>query len=1377
MIRFILIFLAISFTQNDLFAQNDESEHLRNSKSYYWLSRSRNNSVYEAKIALKYLDSAKTVIKGSSTDALTDEFLQKQRDEINALIEVSEDNINGHYPIFMHINQELHHQYEIRDDAIETAIESGIQMLLETNNNKTNKPLEDLVTYCLVRFSSDVPYNGNEAVLREVVKQYLSNYSKMYVLSEDETFEISNDKSITDSIVQHFGRAIKSNTFGVLNISLKNVNTPLKYIGVGFDYYDTEKGKLISSTYVESFKEDKNNWFNTSFLSKSQLLFFLFVLLTPFIAWFLFRKKDQKLKELKQSIPLFSALFIGFTLGIGVLYISIYILSFLAPSSDAFIREPLSIAWPYIFTTITFIIIPQVVFLALPLLTDKMFLRNYRDTFTLQVSIYTGILFAFQLEYFKFFQLTIDLNFIYFSFALVLIIGYFLSKFYINYYKINASFIHLYEVPLILLLSMPLGVCVLESTPDQNVKMSVLYILLISSIPYTLLRIYRKWNSTKVLDREIPPASKIAALQRDIKKQLMDYVSDKIYSPFNSNHKDLIGKNLLSLDNKRSIAFIYGKSGVGKTSLMHAIRKKSEPSVKWFYGDCDAYPENKNIPYEPFYQAFYENEFNEDISVELGTFYSGKGNTVDLLKKTSAVLDLVSSLNINTDALINSVASGKSDLSEAKVDFVISELRDVFQKEFKDLKQKTKLNLILDDLQWIDSLSEELLFKYIGLMEELTSSIPLLHFQLICIATVQTISNTSFEKLHTKLIEKCNSWEKTEFNEQGNLDIDLLPSSSFCKDFFTMASENRQLNVDIDLLETLSERVQKENLNPKNSLEVLDKLLNSDYIEVRDNLIVQKSDIDWTKISVKDKEKENFYSLFETLDQSLLKYLSSAAYIGMEFEAKILSKLWGINRLDLLHLLLEADKKGIIYDKNDRDDFYVFTSKKIRSSLRSYISSNTDENSISQIVRDYHFSLLKIELDATEINEGSIAALLENNSFLLQKVAERCQYIENSHFQESQTIYAATSIKLYEEGKFDKSHVFINKLPEDSSLFKKHPILTEIRISQVIKNLKSSTESQIHHLYEFLFRILNDQLNSPESTVQETSIHLDKVLEFNKNANLKKFNFENIAHYPKYLHGLIHWYRIFEFKEDRKEMLKLKSSIFGNPEISPYVKAKYTNSILGMISDEDKQLELLRWRFCLVTSAVAENIDSLESLIQAYSDLKISGYSYQETEDLVYMGGTLFRTGKEKIDSLQINTLGHKRILLNQVIGDRDGEYLSTLDLLSHIQSNDNTIDLIEQYTELIKKFRFSKGEKIENKIVFIYLDLLINQIEVNPKTLEDSSIEPINTIVLNALKSEPFKIRNIFKGMQEKIENQIALISSNLKNKKIIKTIGKLQN
>ena len=242
-------------------------------------------------------------------------------------------------------------------------------------------------------------------------------------------------------------------------------------------------------------------------------------------------------------------------------------------------------------------------------------------------------------------------------------------------------------------------------------------------------------------------------------------------------------------------------------------------------------------------------------------------------------------------------------------------------------------------------------------------------------------------------------------------------------------------------------------------------------------------------------------------------------------------------------------------------------------------------------------------------------------------------------------------------------------------------------------------------------------------------------------------------------------------------MLKLKSSIFGNPEISPYVKAKYTNSIIGMISDEDKQLELLRWRFCLITNTVAENIDSLDSLIQAYSDLKISGYSYQETEDLAYMGGTLFRTGKEKIDSLQINTLAHKRILLNQVIGDRDGEYLSTLDLLSHIQSNDNTIDLIEQYTELIKNFRFSKGEKIENKIVFIYLDLLINQIEVNPKTLEDSSIEPINTIVLNALKSEPFKIRNIFKGMQEKIENQIALINSNLKNKKIIKTIGKLQN
>ena len=138
-----LFFITVLLLLNsvELTGQTKSEKYLKHSESYYWLSRSRNNAVYEAKIALKYIDSAEFFMKrkGSSTDTnlLTD--IQGKRNEIEALIEVSEGNINGKYPIFMHLNKELDDQYELRDDALETAIESGIQSLLDANNNKTNK--------------------------------------------------------------------------------------------------------------------------------------------------------------------------------------------------------------------------------------------------------------------------------------------------------------------------------------------------------------------------------------------------------------------------------------------------------------------------------------------------------------------------------------------------------------------------------------------------------------------------------------------------------------------------------------------------------------------------------------------------------------------------------------------------------------------------------------------------------------------------------------------------------------------------------------------------------------------------------------------------------------------------------------------------------------------------------------------------------------------------------------------------------------------------------------------------------------------------------------------------------------------------------------
>ena len=622
----VLIILFVMFCQ-EILAQKNAEDYLRNSKSYFWLSRSRNNAVYEAQTAIKYLDSCENrnnQNKGSKNFKLIETEISKLRNELSALIEVSRENLNGKYPIYMHLNKELQEQYELLDDALETSIESGIQKLLDANNNKTNKPMSELVTYCTVNFQFEDSYNGDIAVLREVAKQYLSNYSKMYIIPEDEEYIITKGNQYTDTIIHEFGRVYNTNTFGVLKIILKDISSPLKYIGVGFEYYDTEKSKIISSTYVESFKEDKNNWIVLSNFSFGQNLTLLLLILFPFLAWILFKNRDSKIKGFKDLIPSILSSVIGLLFGIVSFYLGTYILSFVSPSSDSFLGDPLSIIWPFIFTILIFIIIPQVFFLCLPLLSEKYFLRNYRDVLNIQLNIFLGIFISYQLEYLKYFQEGIGFSTVLSYTIITILTSILLSGFFMKYYKTNASFLKLYEIPLILFLFLPLGIIFLEISPNSSIQTSSFFYLIAGVIPYSGVLAYRKWGVLNSNSTQENPKSKLEAMQNDLKRQLMDYVSNKIFVPLNKDYQDKIFNNLYSFNHKLSFSYFEGKSGIGKTSMVHLARENAHNDIKWFYGDCDEFPESKNIPYEPFYQAFHENEFNESLSLDEGVFTQEK---------------------------------------------------------------------------------------------------------------------------------------------------------------------------------------------------------------------------------------------------------------------------------------------------------------------------------------------------------------------------------------------------------------------------------------------------------------------------------------------------------------------------------------------------------------------------------------------------------------------------------------------------------------------------------------------------------------------------------------------------------------------------------
>ena len=202
-------------------------------------------------------------------------------------------------------------------------------------------------------------------------------------------------------------------------------------------------------------------------------------------------------------------------------------------------------------------------------------------------------------------------------------------------------------------------------------------------------------------------------------------------------------------------------------------------------------------------------------------------------------------------------------------------------------------------------------------------------------------------------------------------------------------------------------------------------------------------------------------------------------------------------------------------------------------------------------------------------------------------------------------------------------------------------------------------------------------------------------------------------------------------------------------------------------------MKLLHWRYCNISNNHNLDFKTLNKLAEDICKLNIKGFSFQQTEDLCFLSGSVFRLlqeGKTEIELL--NRLGQKRILLNQVIGSDFGEYVSTYDLLSSIQQREPKRDLFEQYSEFLQNFRTSSG----GKIVLIYLDLLTNQMNSNMARLEGNELEVINQIVVKYLNREPFKISSIHFSILEQTKEKIKNLKSKKLNSKILSILDILE-
>ena len=127
--------------------------HLNRANSLHWLSRLRENSVFEANCSKKHVDSAYHILTESGMESACKIEYTKQINsfytELDELIGVSLDNLNGKYPLVPFITKQ-YNQFEYYDDicVFRCANSTFQSMSVEACAGRVAKPSVRSTLFC-----------------------------------------------------------------------------------------------------------------------------------------------------------------------------------------------------------------------------------------------------------------------------------------------------------------------------------------------------------------------------------------------------------------------------------------------------------------------------------------------------------------------------------------------------------------------------------------------------------------------------------------------------------------------------------------------------------------------------------------------------------------------------------------------------------------------------------------------------------------------------------------------------------------------------------------------------------------------------------------------------------------------------------------------------------------------------------------------------------------------------------------------------------------------------------------------------------------------------------------------------------------------------
>jgi adenylate cyclase len=440
-----------------------------------------------------------------------------------------------------------------------------------------------------------------------------------------------------------------------------------------------------------------------------------------------------------------------------------------------------------------------------------------------------------------------------------------------------------------------------------------------------------------------------------------------------------------------------GNEGSGKTATaqqMLSILEESFSNHKkpllTLNVQCE---ENQTSPYYPIQQALFE-------YVNIG----GNGPDDEDMGEIEDVLDGLLGNFIPFAGLITPGKREKKNAFNTQTELFIS----IF-KTLTELSKKHSLIFFVDDLQWADGASVELLkFLHDRFTEKSCYNIMFLYTSRPC---------ANIDKLFvSRQIVTLTPLSLNERLQLLTLDMGIeRESAGFILQW--TGDQNRGKGGMFWLYKILEQLARNGHLHEsKQGLKLSDAILQSQNLPIPE-----------------DYRKTLRGELNKLHDNK--KYLAVAACMGMEFEVSILASALGVDRLECLQALQYMEKEtSLIIDRPEKDDIFAFTSSFTLECIRQELelSHQGPRGAVKQIVREYHARLAAII--EKETPEGNTLRL-----------ARHYYAAGKKHAPKAITFLIAAARQCADVFRFDEAREYLVKVSEVAA-FVENPHLYDLDI-------------------------------------------------------------------------------------------------------------------------------------------------------------------------------------------------------------------------------------------------------------------------------------------------------------------------------------------